>query len=405
MSTTPSGSTAKFLGDTSFRIPSGCYPYSSTVKTHHHDALYRTGSPSPLIPIELEVHTFELRENEEKAFIDYKSDPRFYDSGHRMTLSYRRNNDEPDAIENKIIDSSDETDDKASAVLDVVHELLPTIPHFYPTITGITLKTIGGKITATFGEDVVAIIQYLPIPSHLSHIPTAPINELQKVSNLGFWEERVVWKGETYVFKMIIGNLQDTLRQLTVLDKLSGSPHIVNVEAIVTNRDSDTVRGFLAPFMSSGDLEGAFYIARQTQRLSWARQITCGVVDLHSLSVYKGDLAPKNVHIASGQVVLDLTAIGFSPEFVAPEVLEEYGDDISESGSELTASGDVYSLGLLLYVVAEEKCEDIDPTKWHDGRTCAWYKEIVKRCLVSDPEARPSAAEVLSLLEKGEVLG
>jgi hypothetical protein len=52
-------------------------------------------------------------------------------------------------------------------------------------------------------------------------------------------------------------------------------------------------------------------------------------------------------------------------------------------------------------MIVEEKLRDIRPVVWRDGRTCTWYKEVVERCLVSDPQARPSAAEVLSALEKG----
>jgi hypothetical protein len=47
---------------------------------------------SPLPPwlqsIEFDVITYDCLENEEKAFIDYLSDPRFYDSGHKITMFY-----------------------------------------------------------------------------------------------------------------------------------------------------------------------------------------------------------------------------------------------------------------------------------------------------------------------------
>jgi hypothetical protein len=59
------------------------------------------------------------------------------------------------------------------------------------------------------------------------------------------------------------------------------------------------------------------------------------------------------------------------------------------------------SLGLLLHFVAEEKLRDIHLMVWRDGSTCTRYRKIVNRCLVSDPKARSSAVEVLSLLEKG----
>jgi len=380
----------------------------------------RTKTPPPLEPVKLDVLTFECGEDEEKAFIDYMSDPQLYDSGHKITLFYRRNEDEPDAIENKILDTSYlDTDDKYHAVWDVVDELLPTIPHFYPTITGITLKTVGGRITAAFAEDEDEIIDYLPIPSHLSHVLAVPITELQRVAKLDMDVDRVKWQGRTYAFKKTGESLKGTLRELTILDKLSSSPYIIDLTAIVVNRDSITIRGFLSPFIHAGDLQRVFRDARQNRflacadksdatplfdwslRFSWACQITRGVVGLHAISAYNGDLKPKNVLIgSSGQAILiDLLPMGFSEAFTAPEVLQKSHDGITV----LTASADVYSLGLLLYVVAEEKWWDIHPIEWRDTPgTSAWYREIVRKCLALDPDARPSAAEVLFLLEKGD---
>jgi serine/threonine protein kinase len=325
--------------------------------------------------------------------------------------------DEPDAVENKILDSSYITDAKNHAVWAVVHELLPNIPHLYPTITGITLKTIGGKVTTTFAEDLDAIVGYLPIPLHLSHILTVPIAELQKVKGLDIDVDRVQWKGETYAFKKSGEALEGTLRELTILDKLSESPHILDLKAIVVNRDN-TIRGFLSPFFDAGDLVNVFCTAREKQgltdyadatvfdwplKLSWACQITYGVVQLHSISAYNGDLKPKNVLVSSeGRAILiDFLPMGISEPFAAPEVWGKCHDGVTEFQSVLTAPADVYSLGLLLHMVAEEKLRDIHPIVWRDGRSCTWYREIVESCLVLDPKARPSAAEVLSLLEKG----
>jgi serine/threonine protein kinase len=138
-------------------------------------------------------------------------------------------------------------------------------------------------------------------------------------------------------------------------------------------------------------------------KLSWACQITRGVVELHSISAYNGDLKPNNVLIDSGgqAILIDFLPMGFSDPFVAPEVLAKSHDGVTESASVLTAPADVYSLGVFLYVVGEEKLSGIHPIVWRDGGTCAWYREIVERCLNLDPDSRPSASEVLSVLENG----
>jgi serine/threonine protein kinase len=243
-----------------------------------------------------------------------------------------------------------------------------------------------------------------------------PITELQRVRGLDVDVDRVKWQCKTYAFKKTGEDLEGTLRELTILDKLSDSSHILDLTAIVVNCDN-TIRGFLSPFIYAGDLESVFRTARKKLglidetdatlfdwplKLSWACQITRGVVELHSISAYNGDLKPKNVLINSGgqAILIDFLSMGFSDPFVAPEVLEKSHDGVTEFASVLTAPADVYS-GVLPYVIAEEKLRGIQPIVWRDGRTCAWYREIVERCLYLDPNSRPSASEVLSVLENG----
>ena len=56
--------------------------------------------------------------------------------------------------------------------------------------------------------------------------------------------------------------------------------------------------------------------------------------------------------------------MSLSETFAAPEVLQKNHDGITKFESVLTASADVFSLGLLLYIVAEEKWQDIHPIEW-----------------------------------------
>ena len=93
------------------------------------------------------------------------------------------------------------------------------------------------------------IINYLHIPSHLSHILTVPISELRKVEQLDMDVDRVKWKGETYAFTKTGKSLEGTLRELTILDKLSKLPCIIDLCAIIVNRDN-TIRVFFISFHS-----------------------------------------------------------------------------------------------------------------------------------------------------------
>jgi hypothetical protein len=73
-------------------------------------------------------------------------------------------------------------------------------------------------------------------------------------------------------------------------------------------------------------------------------------VELHAIPLYNGDLKPENELIGlSGQAIpIDLLPMGFSEAFAAPEVLQKSHDGITKFEYVLTASADVYSLGLLL---------------------------------------------------------
>jgi tRNA A-37 threonylcarbamoyl transferase component Bud32 len=352
--------------------------------------------------------------NDEKQEVIWRGDPDIYDSGKMLTLTYQRNEKELDSIENRILDTDDW--DKHPILGDALDEILPSINYFFPTVTQIVLKTVEGKLTTVITEDVDEIIPYPAIPQHLSHVSTVPIAELRKLYSLGMDVDHVKWKGQRFAFKRIGESVEGTLRELTTLDKLRDSPYIIDLKAIVVNQDN-LIRGFLMPYMYPGSLEDVFLMVRKKQgiakdsdeflidwklKLTWARHITQGVVDLHAIGAYNGDLKPQNVVLGpAGQAILiDFLPIGFSAEFAAPEVLA-VDPHTATFESVSTGPTDIYSLGIMLYAVSQEKTRGVRPPVWRDQRTPGWYRYIVQRCLTLDPAARPSATEVLSLLQQG----
>jgi serine/threonine protein kinase len=68
----------------------------------------------------------------------------------------------------------------------------------------------------------------------------------------------------------------------------------------------------------------------------------------------------------------------------------------------LSGPSDVYSLGLVLYALTQENVLGVHVPLWEFGNVPSWYRDVVQGCLQLDPSARPSAAEVLSILQKGE---
>jgi serine/threonine protein kinase len=330
-----------------------------------------------------------------------------------LTLVYQRNEKEPDSIENRILDTDDW--DKHPIFEEALDEILPSINYFFPTVTQIVLKTVVGKLTTVITEDVDEIISYPAIPQHLSHVSTVPITELRKTEILSLDVDQVKWKDQRFAFKRTGESIEGTLRELTILDKLRGSPYIIDLKAIVVNQDN-LIRGFLMPYMYPGSLEDVFLMVREKQgiakdsdeslidwqlKLTWACHITQSVVGLHAIGAYSGDLKPQNVVLGpAGQAILiDFCPIGCSDEFVAPEVLAT-DPHTATFESVLTGPADIYSLGLMLCAVSQEKVRGVRPPVWRDQRIPGWYRDIVHRCLTLDPAARPSATEVLALLQQ-----
>jgi serine/threonine protein kinase len=99
-------------------------------------------------------------------------------------------------------------------------------------------------------------------------------------------------------------------------------------------------------------------------------------------------------------LLIDFLPRGISDDFAAPELVKMSHSHGIPFELVVSAPADVYSLGLVLWAVAEERWGGIRTPVWRDGKTPDWYRDIVKRCLVLAPEARPSAIEVLSLLEQ-----
>jgi len=172
------------------------------------------------------------------------------------------------------------------------------------------------------------------------------------------------------------------------------------------------------PYMNAGDLDSVFIKVRRDRgaskrddeaafdwslKLTWALQITQGVVDLHSIVAYNGDLKPQNIVLGPmGQVILvNFLPMGHSDDFAAPEVLAKYNDHGTTLESVLNGPVDIYSLGIVLYALVQEKGEGVRVPIWRDGSAPGWYRNIVQRCIHLNPAVRPSAVEVLFLLKKG----
>ncbi|TDL27670.1 kinase-like protein [Rickenella mellea] len=352
-------------------------------------------------PGRIHIHSFTRGKDVETAYVDYLGDPHLYDSGMKVTVVYRRSEDWCNKR------------DKMSALRAILRERLPKIPKFYPTVTRLTLEGVRGRPTQRVTEDKQEIVDYIPVPSSLSHIRTVQITDLYKVTALCMDVDQVRWENRPWAFKLTSYNPKGNLREISILDQLSHSPFVIQLEGIVIDRHN-FIRGFITPFMPRGDLANVLEMRHTDQgvtnddgttialgwsiKLSWANQITRST---HAIPACHGDIKPRNVLTnETGQALLiDFCPGGITNAFAAPEILAIINDPETDIKNEITAMADMYSLGLVLYVLAEETTEAALPLVWRNGGTPMWYREAVQQCLAEDCDARPTAVELLHTLD------
>jgi len=154
------------------------------------------------------------------------------------------------------------------------------------------------------------------------------------------------------------------------------------------------------------------------------RQITSAINYMHQIGVAHRDLKPENLLVDLSGTVVKVTDFGASksfegsamttkigtPNYLAPEIY-------NASGVEYGASVDIWSLGVIAYIVLcgyspwEDPDENVTrdtneiicsimtasyifyPPDWGDVESEA--KDFIKQILVADPEERPTASQLM----------
>jgi serine/threonine protein kinase len=293
----------------------------------------------PNQPLSVIMNSLEGDRSAGKLFLDYGGDETKYDSAIKVTVSYRYNNhpEEKDCLENRMLAMEEDHEFYAAGVDASIREYLYKIPFFFKSITCITIKTVEGQVTLTTSEDEEEIIPYPPVPPLPQGLPRTLLEQLAKITDyderiISMTVDRVVWNGESYAFKRADEDVDAAVEELTALLRLRDSPAIVHVEAVVVDKEN-LFRGFLTPYLSSGNLETAISKSKEalawTSKLAWAKQIVQGVVDMHALKIYHGDLKPQNILIDNeGRAqLIDFAPIGFSGGWASPEVIAADKED------------------------------------------------------------------------------
>jgi len=235
----------------------------------------------------------------------------------------------------------------------------------------------------------------------------------------------------SYAIKVVVNeslsdeeNLEALETEIKILRQLR-HPYIVSLKEVVTT-PSDTY--IVMELLSGGELfnrivdKGSFPEKEAAQLFA---QILLSMEYLHSLHIVHRDVKPENIlYVESDKDDIKLIDFGYAglwtperpltglcgtPDYVAPEVLTWYDDD--ENGTAYGTGSDLWSLGVLLYVilsgcspfsadeeeqllkqVAEAKYEFFE-NEWKDtSQSC---KDLISRLLVVDPAARMTMEQVL----------
>jgi len=135
--------------------------------------------------------------------------------------------------------------------------------------------------------------------------------------------------------------------------------------------------------------------------VGYCHQIINGLFDLHSQGILHGKLTPKNILLQCSRLVLNDYGLGPLVKdsegqkrqtfYDAPELMNHY--------AELTEKCDVWSLGIIMYLLAYKN----NPIKilgkeyifynLQEGK-CPLLDDLIRKCLVINPEERISMRQI-----------
>jgi len=166
-------------------------------------------------------------------------------------------------------------------------------------------------------------------------------------------------------------------------------------------------------YMANGDLYGILHKHSKKhplsmlQRLRMARHCALGLAFLHSNRVIHRDVKSMNI-LVTEEYSCKLTDFGCAklitdrhlentvnsgtPLWMAPEV---------KKGVHYSLSADIYSLGLVLYELFERKLPEYDQHHQTVSLPSSYQsRSVIQPCLNENPDVRPSAGQVVKVLDK-----
>ncbi|KAF8868881.1 kinase-like domain-containing protein [Mucidula mucida] len=339
--------------------------------------------------------------------LDY--DPELVWSGRIIHVNYERNTSVPVCPENDALNRPG-----AAVSVRVLNEIIPLLPDRKeePGFWSVHFESSTGEGGITVTKSVFRPFGHAPesFSESIQRLPTVKLESIRKryftvYDNI--FAIVVQGHSELHVLKLSRGPFFDPtfVEDLTLMLNLPPSPHALRPTAAVLDRRG-LLWGYLLPYHSASSLNEVFRASSARRpwsiRLGWALDCALGLEWLHGLGHGWGDVKPNNFILCDdGRCrLIDYAQATCTPAFAAPEF---QGLPPSENAPEMTFAGDVFSLGIVLWYIAEEvqdfERDALVPELHWSAQVPDWYKDLVRRCLVVDPDHRPSATSLRSELQ------
>ncbi|KJA22708.1 hypothetical protein HYPSUDRAFT_40814 [Hypholoma sublateritium FD-334 SS-4] len=380
----------------------------------------------------------------------YQVDWSKFDNGYLIFVEYKRNENWEDfgSLENQIL-----LRNTHMSARDFNQIILPVILPLKSYVTHVEFYTRNGKPYISLkAPEEISDFPFFDIPSILDMIPRVHISQLRQPKNFCSdyrFIDVVIYMGHLYTFKhhpiypdkKAMASGDKLLDEVIYLSRYS-SPFILKCPYIITDDNPrGKFRGYLQPFLPAGCLldvlksvkkhrdriQSSSEVPQPRQPLEssptnsvetsqfdiswvtkhrWCIDMISGVLALHNEGSYIGYITPGNFLLdkEGGIKLIDISpGTRFNVYYSPPEVITDGLVNLDYTGPR-----DVFSMGLVFWVLAEELLEfdrewpTVSPTiSWTNGRNSAplWFRTLVEDCIKTDPTERPSADNILNILK------
>lgn len=352
--------------------------------------------------LNLSMH-FRDKSDREKFFVTYAETPTKW---RRVTVSCDYRAAPPDSLERDLKELQYQRD-KSARIYESIRESLQEI-QFYDTVTNLKLETSDGRLHVHVTEDVNEIIPYPPLSSvgHLGGARHVRECQVEFDSHLSGFVYKVKVAGKEYIKKEIPGpdTVDEFLYEINALHALCGSTSVIQFEAVIVDDKCEVVKGLLIGFAEQGALVDLLYDFKGElqwkRREKWAKEIVCGLAEIHEAGYVQGDFTLSNVVIDGKDhaQIIDINRRGCPVGWEPPEISKKIESN-QRISMYIGVKSDLFQLGMTLWALATQEDEperQERPLNFDNYQAVpGYYRELVQICLSDRPQDRLSAKELL----------